>query len=227
MIFEDRYEAGRQLATELMKVKAVQPVILAVPRGGVPVAFEIANVLHAPFSVIAVRKIGAPHNPEYGIGAIAEGNVQVLDKHAIKVLDISKEEVKKFIQKEKTELDRRIVLYRNNLSLPLLRDKTVIVVDDGLATGVTARAAITAVKKLKPRYVIFASPICASETVPALKHLVDSMVCTYTSEKLESVGLWYKNFEQVTDEKVSELLRKNEKKVAEEVEDTCVFLAGF
>lgn len=209
MIFENRQEAGKRLATELTKLLDEQPIIIALPRGGIPIGFEIAEILHAPLEVLVARKIGAPYNPEFGIGSIAEGNVRVVDEPIIKLLGISKEELNKVINKEKEELNRRVALYRNNKPLPMLKNRTVILVDDGLATGVTARAAIASIKKRKPKQLIFASPVCAYDTARELGHMVDRVICVTTPVDFAAVGLWYKSFEQVSDEEVVELLEKS------------------
>ncbi len=209
MIFENRQEAGRRLATELAEYKDKQVVILALPRGGIPIGFEIAKILHAPLEVLVARKIGAPYNPEFGIGAIAEGNVRVLDEPTLKLLEISKKGLDEVTDKEKEELKRRVALYRNNKPLPILKDRVVILVDDGLATGVTARAAIRGIRKHKPRELIFASPVCAYDTAAEFKHLVDDVVCVTKPVDFSAVGSWYRSFEQVSDEEVVELLRRS------------------
>lgn len=213
MLFKDRTEAGRFLAAELTKdiltnsdPRARQPIILALPRGGVPIGVMIAQTLHAPLEVINARKIGAPHNLELGIGALAEGNIRILDKSIIKILNISKKELTGETQKAKEELSRRIALYRNNKPLVPLKGKTVILVDDGLATGVSAQAAISAIKKKHPKKLFFASPVCARDSAKALKSLVDGVICITTPVDFTAVGCWYRNFEQVTDEKVMALL---------------------
>ncbi len=208
MIFENRQKAGRRLAKKLSQFRNENLLILALPRGGVPIGAEVAKFMHAPLDVIVARKLGAPHNPEFGIGAISEEDTQVLDEHSIKALGISSEGLKELIRKEKEELSRRVNLYRHNKSPPI-KNKTIILVDDGLATGVTARAAIEAIKKQKPGQIIFAAPVCAFDTARQLKHLVDNVVCIKTPSDFESVGLWYKEFKQLTDEKVIELLKQS------------------
>lgn len=209
MIFESREEAGRKLAEALERFQGEEVMVLALPRGGVPVGFEVAARLHAPLNVLVVRKIGSLYNPEFGIGAIAEENVELIDRPAARALHISQKDLKEVIRKERNELERRVSVYRNNKPLSFLENKTIILVDDGLATGVTAHAAILSIKKRKPKRIIFASPVCAANTARELKHLVETMICLTTPVDFESVGLWYRHFEQVEDKEVVTLLKKN------------------
>jgi len=209
MLFEDRKQAGKLLAGQLIQYKDQKPIILALPRGGVPVAFEVAKVLHAPLDIIVSRKIGALHDPEFGIGAISEEGTQVLDNSSIELLKISKEELDRIIQTENRELKRRVVLYRKGKPLSSIKDKTVILVDDGLATGVTAHAAIAAIKKHKPKQIILACPVCAHDIEKDIEKLVDKIICIITPMNLSAIGCWYRNFEQVDDEKVMEFLKQN------------------
>lgn len=211
MIFENRQEAGKQLAIKLAKFQDESPIVLALPRGGIPIGFEIAKALHAPMDVLVVRKIGSPYNPELGIGAIAEDNVQVLDESTINLLKISKKELNRAINKQRKEVKRRVTLYRNNNPLPILKNKVIILVDDGLATGVTARCAIAFIKKRKPRQLIFASPVCAYGTVGKFKNLVDNVICITTPVNFAAVGSWYRQFEQVTDEEATKILQASGK----------------
>ncbi len=217
MIFANRQEAGKRLASELAQYGSASsprgrnedPIIVALPRGGVPIGFEIAEILHAPLEVIVARKIGASHNPEFGIGAIAEGNVRVLDEPIVNLLAISKEELEEAISIEKEELKRRVALYRNNKPLPSFKNRTIILVDDGLATGVTARAAIAGVMKQKPKRLMFASPVCAYDTAREFQHLVDNVICVTTPVDFVAVGLCYRSFAQVSDEEVVALLEQS------------------
>lgn len=208
MIFENRQKAGKRLAKKLSQFQDENLLVLALPRGGVPIGVEIARALNASLDVIVARKLGAPHNPEFGIGAIAEGNTQVLDKRSIRQIQISKKGLEELIKKEKEELKRRVNLYRKNRSPPLMKDKTVIIADDGLATGVTAKAAINSVKKRKPKQIIFAAPVCAYDTARELKGLADDVICITRPHDFESVGRWYKEFEQINDEEVVNFLKK-------------------
>ncbi|MBI2315162.1 phosphoribosyltransferase [Candidatus Daviesbacteria bacterium] len=209
MMFENRQEAGKELASKLLKYRGENPYILAMPRGGVPVGFEVAEVLHAPLDVIVVRKIGLFSNPEFGIGAIAEGGVRVLDQTTIGVIGIDEEEIEDTIKLEEEELKRRVRIYREGKPPPNLTGKTAILVDDGMATGITARAAIEAVKKLNPKKIVLASPVCALDTVESLKKIVDEVICLATPFEFMAVGSWYRDFEQISDEEVVDLLKKH------------------
>lgn len=209
-IFQDRKEAGKELGERLKKYKSENPIILAIPRGGVVVGYEVARILKAPLDVIIARKIGAPMQEELGIGAIAEGDIEVLDKRLIRNLQIPRDAVKGIIAKEKREIERRKSLYRENRPIMNLQNRTVILVDDGLATGVSARAAIEAIKKLKPKKIIFASPVCAKDTVKDMGKSVDEPFCILTPSYFNSVGAWYQNFDQVTDQEVKELLSSSQ-----------------
>lgn len=208
-LFEDRSEAGKKLAESLKKYAKESPVILALPRGGVPIGFEVAKTLGAPLNVIVTRKLGFPGNKEFGIGAIGENDTEVLDQRTLALFGLPKEYLDEEIGEEKAELNRRIAIYRQNKPLPNLKDKTVILVDDGLATGVTAKAAIEAIKKQGPKKIIFASPVCAYETVQDLSNLVDKVVCVASPMEFLSVGSWYKYFPQLSDQEVVNLLSQS------------------
>jgi putative phosphoribosyl transferase len=211
LLFRDRHDAGRQLVEHLMRYKDENPVVLALPRGGVAVGYEIARALGAPLDVIVARKIGAPFQPEFGIGAIAPGGVRVIDERSVRALGISPDELEEITARESEEMTRRIQEYRGldaSGSMPDVRDRTVILVDDGLATGVTARAAIMAIKQERPRRLVLAMPVCAPQTAEALRAEVNEVVCLALPEDFRAVGLWYENFEQLTDEQVIELLRR-------------------
>jgi|SRR5579883_2710133 len=203
----DRADAGRLLAERLRLYQDQNPIILGLPRGGVAVAREIASALDASLDVIVARKLGAPDQPELGIGAVAPGGVEVLDQMAIDLLGISPEEIAQITARETVEMDRRLLLYRGNRPLPDLAERTVILVDDGLATGVTARAAILAIRRRNPRRLVLAVPVCAPETAERLRPDVEDLVCLLTPDRFRAVGLWYRNFEQLTDEEVIGLLK--------------------
>jgi putative phosphoribosyl transferase len=209
-LFEDRREAGRELADRLACFKPERPIILALPRGGVTVAFEIASALSAPLEVIVTRKIGLPQNPEFGIGAIGEAGVLLLDEPVIKLTGLPSDELEQVVKSEEKELQRRVALYRENRPLPDLCDRTVIIVDDGLATGVTAKAAIQVVKKLQAGKIIFAAPICSYETAHDLSDRVDDVVCLASPVEMMAIGIWYRDFEQVSDEEVLDLLERSQ-----------------
>ncbi|MEX2007455.1 MAG: phosphoribosyltransferase family protein [Candidatus Levyibacteriota bacterium] len=204
-MFEDRRAAGVQLAKDLRGYKD-NAIVLALPRGGVEVGAEVAKALSVPFDVIIARKLGAPHNPELGIGAVSEGDSEVLSHPIISSLGITKKEIQLVRRKEAAEMERRINLYRDGRGLPELSGKTVILVDDGLATGVTAQAAILAIKKLRPRKIIFAAPVCALDSAKKIKSEVDSLICTVIPHDLTAISLYYKNFPQVEDQEVIKIL---------------------
>jgi predicted phosphoribosyltransferase len=208
MRFLDRRDAGRQLAARLAPYRDKQPIVLALPRGGVVVGYEVARALDASLDVVVARKLGAPHHPEFGIGAIAEGNARVVDETAVRALGISETAVERVEAQERPELERRIRLYRGDRPLPDLRNRTAIVVDDGLATGVTARAAIEGIRSQRPRWLVLAVPVCAQETAQALRAMVDEVVCVATPADFLAVGAWYSNFEQTSDEEVQALLER-------------------
>lgn len=207
-IFKDRIDAGQKLAEKLLTYKSEHPLILALPRGGVPVAYEVARVLEAPLDTLVARKIGVPFNPEFGVGAIAPGDVIVLDTASLESIGLKREDIDPVIEKEMREMERRMSHYHSGEYNKDAEVKTIIIVDDGLATGVTARAAIESVLlQYKPLKIIFASPICARDTANALRDIVD-VVCLHEARDLEAVGHWYERFDQTTDEEVIELLEK-------------------
>lgn len=208
-LFKDRSDAGAQLAERLLKYKKEQPLILALPRGGVEVAAVVAQKLHAPLDVVVARKLGAPFNPEFGIGAIATGNTLVLDSESVASLGISQQELQEIIDRETAEMERRIDLYRGNRHAPNVADKTVILVDDGLATGVTAKAAIASIRLGNPRKLILAIPVAAADTSGQIREQVDDLVCLHKPKHFMAVGLWYEKFEQLSDQDVINYLRKS------------------
>lgn len=210
-MFENRQEAGKKLASELLKYRKENPYVLAIPRGGVPIGYEIAQVLQAPFDVIVVRKIGLSGNPEFGIGAIAEGGVKELDATTIEALGIDEMEIKNAIELEEKELERRVNIYRGDKHLPDLTGRVVILVDDGMATGVSARAAIKAVGKFHPKKIIFATPVCHKDTAESLRSKTVNVFCLAEPLEFMSVGAWYRNFEQVSDEEIINLLKQTRK----------------
>jgi len=207
MKFRDRVDAGRQLAAKVEGLGLEDPVVLALPRGGVPVAFEIATALGAPLDVIVARKIGAPSQPELGIGAIAEGNEIVIDRRAIRLLGISEDRLAALTQTERRELDRRVDRYRHGRALTDVRHRDVVLVDDGLATGVTAEVTLRALRAREPRRLVLAVPVCAPDTADRLRDAVDDLVCVMSPARFFAVGAWYDNFEQTSDEQVDDLLQ--------------------
>lgn len=208
MIFQDRVDAGRKLAAQLRRFADRNPLVLALPRGGVVVGFEVAKELHAPLDVVVVRKVGDPVNPELGVGALAEQDVSVIDYDAVSSLGLTQEQLQKVQAKERKELERRIAVYRGGKPLPEMRGKTAILVDDGIATGITAKAAVAAVQKLKPAEVILAVPVCSSDTAEMFRKQNVPLICLSLEEHLGAIGSFYNNFEQVEDDTVIELLEK-------------------
>ena len=204
-LFQDRKEAGFKLAESMKKYSDTRKgdiVILALPRGGVPIASEISKVLHIPFDILIVRKLGHPMHKEYGIGAITENGFYWLDPKARGVDQIPQNTIQSIIKKEKDEIQRRVSLYRNERSLPQLKGKTVIIVDDGLATGVTARVGARFIKTLGAKRVVLAVPVGARDTIESLETDFDEIICPHQIENFMAVGHHYWDFEQVSDEQV-------------------------
>jgi putative phosphoribosyl transferase len=214
--FKNREDAGRQLAERLVHYQDEDPIVLALPRGGVPVGYEVSHALQAPLDVFVARKLGAPGRPELGIGAIAQGGVRVLNAYSVQVLGITEEYIEQVAEIEAAEIERRLRLLRGDRPEPEVRERTVILVDDGLATGATALAAIRALRRRAPRRLILAVPVCAEQTVMDIRSEVDDLVCLKTPSDLLAISLWYRNFEQVPDEEVIELLERSAQRAAEE-----------
>jgi putative phosphoribosyl transferase len=206
--FEDRRDAGRRLATRLLGLKDARPVVFALPRGGVPVAYEVSRALGAPLDVFVSRKLGAPDQPEFGIGAVAVGGVRVLNRDVIGRLGITDEYVERITARENAEVERRLRYFRGGRPEPEVGGRTAILVDDGLATGVTARAAVEALRLRGPRRLILAVPVCAAQTAEAFRPRVDELVCLASPSDLGAIGFWYKNFDQTSDAEVVELLER-------------------
>jgi putative phosphoribosyl transferase len=205
--FQDRTEAGKLLAARLAKYAGRrETIVLALPRGGVPIAFEIARALNAPLDVFLVRKLGLPGHEELAMGAIATGGVQVLNRDLVSYLAIPPSTIDTVARQEQQELERREGLYRGDRPPPELKGATVILVDDGLATGSTMRAAIAALKKLEPGRIVVAVPVAPPSTVEELRKDVDEVVTVLTPQPFDGVGRWYRNFSQTTDEEVRTLL---------------------
>lgn len=205
--FRDRTEAGQSLAKHLNSY-ANRPdvLVLALPRGGVPVGYEIAQALNLPLDVCLVRKLGVPGQEELAMGAIAPGGIMVLNNEVIRSLRISRQTVLQVAHSEKQELDRRLKAYRGDRPLPKLRDRLIILVDDGIATSSTLRAAIALIQRQHPKGVVVAVPVGPGGVCEALRKVVQEVVCLLTPEPLSSIGLWYRDFSQTTDETVCQLL---------------------
>jgi putative phosphoribosyl transferase len=209
MLFRDRTEAGRQLAAQLARY-ADRPDVLVfgLPRGGVPVALEVAQALHAPLDVLVVRKLGVPGQEELAMGAIAGGGVRVLNEAVVRAAGIPEDVLAEAAAREQEELRRRERRYRGDRPAPDLHNKTVILVDDGLATGSTMRAAVAAVRRQGPARVVVAVPVGAPETCAKLQGETDECICAQTPEPFFAIGSWYEEFPQTTDEEVRDLLEQ-------------------
>jgi putative phosphoribosyl transferase len=209
-LFHDRTEAGQVLADLLREYAGRKDVlILALPRGGVPVAFEVAQALDAPLDIFVVRKLGLPSNEELAMGALASGNIRVLNDEVVQSFGISERTIEAVAEKEQVELERRERLYRGDSDLPSIRGKTVLLVDDGVATGSTMRAAVAAIRGQHPAQIIVAVPVAPPSTCDTLRTEADQVVCVATPEPFYAVGQWYRVFDQTTDRQVRELYERS------------------
>ena len=207
--FRDREEAGQALAGMLLEYAGRDDVIvLALPRGGVPVAYEVATALGAPLDVFLVRKLGAPGHEELAMGAIASGGVVVMNDEVVKAMSVKADDILDAIAEERRELARREAAYRDGRPPADVRGKTVILIDDGLATGSTMRAAVTALRQQGPARIVVAVPIGASSTCSEFQAITDDCICVFTPEPFRAVGLWYEDFSQTEDDEVAELLAR-------------------
>jgi putative phosphoribosyl transferase len=206
MQFVDRHDAGRRLAAELAAFAAERPVVVALPRGGVPIAFEVAHALGAPLDILAVRKLGAPGNPELAVGAVAEDGTGVFDAHSAGMLGMTQAMFDSTLAQESQELRRRVERYRDGRAPIPVSGRTVIVVDDGLATGLTDLAAVRALRKRGARRIVVAVPVGSGEAVSMLGEEADRIVCLTVPRQLRGVGMWYRDFTPVSDEQVLALL---------------------
>ena len=208
--FHDRVDAGRLLAADLARNYGgrTDVLVLALPRGGVPVAYEVARALGAPLDVFIVRKLGLPMYEELAMGAISSGGVRVMNPHVLEMHTVSDRDIEAVAAREQAELERREREYRDGRPAPQVRGRTVILVDDGLATGASMRAAAMALRALGPERIVVAVPVAAEETCDEFRHEVDDVVCTLTPEPFMGVGRWYEDFSQTTDEEVRGLLAR-------------------
>jgi predicted phosphoribosyltransferase len=210
-LYKDRSDAGRKLA-ELIKAR-LPPlgsgvVVLGLPRGGVPVAYEVARELHAPLDVFIVRKLGTPGNPELAMGAIASGEIRVLNHDLIRHLGISDAQIERATRAEEVELQRREAAYRDGRPFPDLEGTTVLLIDDGLATGATMRAAVEALRQREPKSIMVAVPVAAAETCAEIGAAVEAIICAETPRPFYGVGMWYQDFSQTDDSEVHDLLAR-------------------
>jgi predicted phosphoribosyltransferase len=207
-LFLDRADAGRLLAAEVAsRLRGANAVVLALPRGGVPVAAEVAAVLPAPLDVLVVRKLGVPWRPELAMGAISSA-ASFLDRSLIREWGISQEQVDEVVARERKELERRERLYRGQMPAPDLKGRTVVLVDDGLATGASMMAAVRHVRAAKPERIIPAVPVGSPDACRQIRDLAGDCICLAEPESFSAVGEWYEDFRQVTDEEVREILQK-------------------
>ncbi len=205
--YYDRNQAGRVLAYMLTRYANRSDVlVLALPRGGVPVAYEVAKALHVPLDVFLVRKLGVSGHEELAIGAIAKGEIRVINEEVVRGLQIPPQVLNAVTFREERELERRERLYRDDRPLPVVRDQTVILIDDGLATGATMRAAVQALRVQEPAAIVIAVPVAAYSTYRQLRTEVDEIICAQTPEVFYGVGWWYEDFSQTSDQQVRELL---------------------
>ena len=206
MLFADRYDAGRRLAVALERHRVEHPLVLGLPRGGVVVGYEIAAALGADLDVLLVRKLGVPGAGEFAMGAVAPG-ATLLNQDLVARLGIPRSVVDVVVARELAELKRREQAYRGNRPPIHVRGRTVILVDDGLATGATAQAAVESLRRQQPRQIIFAAPVCSRDGAEALRRVVDEVVCLECPERFQAVGLWYRDFSPTSDAEVLECLR--------------------
>lgn len=218
--FQDRRDAGVQLGRALLnqvdRTTWVDPIVLALPRGGVPVAFEVARAIGAPLDILLVRKMGVPGHEELAMGAIGSGGVRIFNESVLESLDISPVEVEAVARRELAELQRREAAYRGNRPPPRLAGRTVILVDDGLATGSTMRAAVEAVRRHEPHQIIVAVPVASPATCDEFATVVDHVVCVRAPSDLYAVGVWYEDFTQTTDREVATLLEQSRRLPADQ-----------
>jgi len=206
-LLENRRTAGQLLAEKLLHYKDnTETLVLALPRGGVPVAFEIARTLNLSLDVCLVRKLGSPRSKELAMGAIALGGIRVINEALVKNLHISPSQIEATTTREEEELQRRLTLYRGDRPFPNLKDRVLILVDDGIATGATIQVAIIALRQHHPKSIIIATPVIPQNTIEKLKSLVDEVVALVEVENLGSISVWYKDFQQTSDDEVCKLL---------------------
>ena len=208
MLFEDRADAGRQLAAALQDLRGKETIVLAVPRGGVVVAYEVARALDAPLDVYIARKLGAPGNEELALGAVASDGTVVLDPTLIRQLGVTQRYIEAEMERQRAEILRRLSTYRNQRALPVLKGKNVILVDDGVATGATTLAALRALRKQSPAMLVLAVPVGPPDVIERLRSEADRVVCLHTPEPFWAVGRFFMDWEQLSDQDVANLLNR-------------------
>ena len=211
-LFKDRVEAGKRLASALRSTAGKGAIVLAIPRGGVVVGFEVARALGLPLDVIIPRKIGAPDNPELAIGAVTEDGTIILDESLVSYLGVSEAYVKEESNRQKLEIERRLKLYRGEAPYPTLRNRDVIIVDDGIATGSTMKAALASTRKRGAKRIVVAIPVGPASTIRELEKEADHVVCLHTPESFQAIGQFYEDFAQTTDEEVTSSLKLSRQK---------------
>ena len=210
--FADRVDAGKLLASALKDFSGKKGIVLAIPRGGVVVGYEIAKVLNLPLDLVIPHKIGAPDNPELAIGAVTEDGTVILDNNLITYIGVSQEYIKEESERQKQEIERRLKLYRQGMFYPSLKGLDVIIVDDGIATGSTMKATLVSVKNKGAASITVAVPVGPPSTIKELNKIADRVVCPYTPEYFQAIGQFYTDFYQITDEEVIRLLRESKQK---------------
>jgi len=208
-LFRDRVDAGVKLARKLLTYKKDNPVILAIPRGGVVVGYQVAEELGAPLDIVVPRKIPSPHNPELGIGAVTQDGTVIIDQQIKEYLNVSDEYIKEEAERQIMEIERRVKTYRGDRNPVPIKGQVVILVDDGIATGVTMRAAIRSLRKQNPKKIIVAVPVAPPRTIKKIEEEADEVVCLLAYEPFEAVGQFYMDFGQTTDSEVINLLQKS------------------
>ena len=214
VMFSDRVEAGRKLASELVDfLRNRSVIVLAIPRGGVVVGYEVAHKLKVPLDIIIPRKIGAPSNPELAIGAVTEDGTAILDEKLVGYLNVSRRYIEEESKRQLKEIERRLKAYRGDVPYPNLTNRIVIIVDDGVATGSTIRAALSSLRKRKAKQVVIAVPVGPAETIKELEEKADRVVCLFIPEEFYAIGQFYENFDQTSDEEVIRLLKLSKEEV--------------
>jgi predicted phosphoribosyltransferase len=212
-LFADRVEAGRRLASALAPFISKDAIVLAIPRGGVVVGFEVAHSLGIPLDVIIPRKIGAPDNPELAIGAVTEDGTIILNERLVNYLKVSEDYIKQESEKQGLEIERRLKSYRGNVPYPSLKNRDIIIVDDGIATGYTMKAALTSVRRRGAKTVMIAVPVGPPSTIKELKKEADRVVCLHTPESFYAIGQFYELFTQTNDDEVIKLFKLSQQQL--------------